>query len=104
MPGTLPGTPSLHPPAVAPGVTCARIAGALWHVHVDAAQRYAGLLTAAAKHEELTEQHDEDWYRNPRAVDQLRAETRLPPATTVSDADLDRGRAALRRLLAPGFD
>ena len=82
----------------------ARIAGALWHVHVDAAQRYAGLLTAAAKHEELTEQHDEDWYRNPRAVDQLRAETRLPPATTVSDADLDRGRAALRRLLAPGFD
>jgi hypothetical protein len=31
----------------------------------------------------MTDLHDEDWFRNPRAIEQWRAEARLPPETTV---------------------
>jgi hypothetical protein len=79
------------------------IAGALWQLHSDDAQRYAGLLLAAAQSEQLVEQHDDDWYRNPRAADQLRSETRLSPEVVCSEEELERGAAALRRLLAPHF-
>ena len=68
--------------------------GALYHLESDDPQRFAGLLLAAARAAELRDEYDEDWYRNPRAVEQIRDEARLPPAvTTTNDALADGARA-----------
>lgn len=62
-------------------------AGALIRLHVDDVQRFAGILLASALAERLREEHDEDWYRNPRAIERLRDDARLsPPATTTDEA------------------
>jgi hypothetical protein len=55
------------------------------------AQRLAGLFLAAARAGELADEHDEDWFRNPRAIEQLRAETRVVPATTCTPEALRAG-------------
>ena len=56
-------------------------------------QRLLGALQGAALHQRLREVYDEDWYRNPRAVDQLRSDAALPPAVTVRS---DEALLALR--------
>lgn len=56
------------------------VAGALLRLGVEDEQRLVGRLLAARRAQELTEAHDEDWFRNPRAIEQLRAEARRPPA------------------------
>ncbi len=73
--------------------------GLLWQLHLDDGQRFAGLLLAPLRARELTESHDEDWYRNPRAIDQLRSEAALPPQCEVSPDRLRAGAAALHRAL-----
>jgi hypothetical protein len=66
-------------------------AGALFPLGIEDEQALLGRLLAVARTEALMEAHDEDWFRNPRAIEQLRAEARLPPA---SQADPDAvGRA-----------
>jgi hypothetical protein len=77
-------------------------AGLVFRLHADDAQRFAGLMLAASEAATLLEAHDEDWFRNPRAADQLRAEAALPPATTTSREALDAGaRTLLARLARP---
>lgn len=75
------------------------LAGALFVPRRDEAQRLAACFFAAQRARSLTEEHDEDWYRNPRAVDQLRAEASLPPATKTTRAALEEAAAELERAL-----
>jgi hypothetical protein len=71
-------------------------AGAVFALGVEDEQALAGELLAIERADALVEAHDEDWFRNPRAIEQLRAEARLPPRTEVSP---ERIEAALTRTL-----
>ena len=71
------------------------VAGALFRLHADDPQRFAGMLLGGATAKQLVERHEEDWYRNPRAVEQLRDEARLSPERTTTDAALAAGADAL---------
>lgn len=59
------------------------LAGALFSPGIEDEQHLAGLLLAAQRAEQLLEAHDEDWFRNPRAIEQLRAEAHQPPSVHV---------------------
>lgn len=63
-------------------------AGALFRLHSDDAQRFAGLLFAAAQTRRLIQEHDEDWFFNPRAAEQLRYEAMRSAAFDMSANDL----------------
>ncbi|HEY6725267.1 MAG TPA: hypothetical protein VI197_14630 [Polyangiaceae bacterium] len=76
-----------------------RTAGVFMRLHDDDPQRFAGLLLGAAASQRLTESHDEDWFRNPRAVDQLRSEAALPPCFDANPDELARGADVLGRLI-----
>jgi hypothetical protein len=73
--------------------------GALWQLHGDDLQRFAGLLLAATQGTELRAAHDDDWYRNPRATEQLRDEAARPPDVTTTADALERGADALYAVL-----
>jgi len=65
------------------------------------AQRFAGALLAASRHETLVQTHDEDWFRNPRAIAELRAELSEPEKAALDAQTLSAGaQAAEQRLLA----
>jgi len=68
-------------------------AGALFPLGVEDEQALLGKLLAPSRIEAMITAHDEDWFRNPRAIEQLRAEARLPP---VPQADPERAAQALR--------
>jgi hypothetical protein len=70
-------------------------AGLLFRPRLGDAQRFAGLLLAASRAEELQSEYDEDWFRNPRAIEQLRAEARTPPATSCTAEALAAGARSL---------
>jgi hypothetical protein len=53
------------------------------------------MLLAAERARMLRDEHDDDWFRNPRAIEQLRAEARLAPSAIADEAELERGMAAL---------
>lgn len=72
-------------------------AGVLFRLGVEDEQRLLGRLLAARREQRLIEEHDEDWFRNPRAIEQLRAEARLPPRTRLERAEAE---AAVRAALA----
>ncbi len=72
------------------------IAGTFLRLGVEDEQRLVGQLLAVQRARDLVEAHDEDWFRNPRAVEQLRAEAHQPPEIV---ADKDKVRAALRLTL-----
>ncbi|MBX3183195.1 MAG: hypothetical protein KIT72_04505 [Polyangiaceae bacterium] len=64
--------------------------------------RFAGMLLGAEREASLREAHDEDWFRNPRGVEQLRAELGLPPPlhmgeapSALSPTELERARRGL---------
>jgi len=64
-------------------------------------QRFAGALLAASRHETLVQSHDEDWFRNPRAIAELRAELSEPARAPLSaDALGDGAGHALSRIEA----
>ena len=75
-------------------------AGLLFRPRRGDGQRRAGLLLAAERGRKLAEEHDEDWFRNPRAIEQLRAEARVAPATSCSTEELEAGARALSAALA----
>lgn len=76
--------------------------GVFFRPRLGDAQRLAGALLAAERREQLAAEHDEDWFRNPRAIEQLRAEARVTPTTTCSSERLDAGvRALASELSAP---
>jgi hypothetical protein len=71
------------------------LAGALFQLDIEDEQRLLGRLLAAQRERELIDVHDEDWFRNPRAIEQLRAEAHRPPAAQVEPA---RVESALREV------
>ena len=74
-------------------------AGALFALGVEDEQALAGELLAVERADALVEAHDEDWFRNPRAIEQLRFEARLPPRSTVAPERLEAAsKRAIRRL------
>ncbi|MES1186046.1 MAG: hypothetical protein ABUL60_19695 [Myxococcales bacterium] len=80
-----------EPPPNAAGLFC--------RPRLGDAQRLAGMLLAAARAEQLAAEHDEDWFRNPRAIEQLRSETRSVPATTCTTESLEAGARCLKQAL-----
>lgn len=57
---------------------------------------FCGLFAGAEARRALVERHDEDWYRNPRALAELRDEAgRAPPVEGVELATLERTAALL---------
>jgi hypothetical protein len=84
-----------EPPPNAAGLFC--------RPRLGDAQRLAGLFLAAAQAEQLAAEHDEDWFRNPRAIEQLRAEARVAPATTCTTESLQAGARSLKQTLVSGL-
>jgi hypothetical protein len=74
-------------------------AGLFFRPRVGDPHRLAGLFLAATRSAWLAEEYDEDWFRNPRAIEQLRAEARLPPAVICTTESLKAGRHALTQAL-----
>jgi hypothetical protein len=58
-------------------------------------QRFAGALLAASRHETLLQTHDEDWFRNPRAIAELRAELGEPTPTELDAEALSAGAGSI---------
>jgi hypothetical protein len=75
------------------------IAGALLSLGVEDEQALVGRLEAVTRAEELVEAHDEDWFRNPRAIEQLRAEARLPPTPRADPERTQRSLALVTKRL-----
>lgn len=71
----------------------------LTRLRVDDPQRLAAWFLAADLHRRLVEQYDEDWFRAPRAVEQLREEAKLPISWRADPEALTRGRKLLERWL-----
>ena len=74
-------------------------AGALFPVGVEDEQALIGRLTAVSRAEALLTAHDEDWFRNPRAIEQLRAEASLPPAVRAEPDTVARALALTQKRL-----
>lgn len=70
------------------------VAGVFIRVRPRDNQRFAGALLAASRHETLLQTHDEDWFRNPRAIAELRAELSEPALLPLSAEALSQGAAA----------
>lgn len=69
--------------------------GAVFTPRSGDAQRFAALLLAAALDQRLTETHDEDWFRNPRAIEDLRESARAPAPTIADKDELELGARLL---------
>jgi hypothetical protein len=69
-------------------------------MRADEGQRLSGLLLAASWHRRLLEAHDEDWFRNPRAIEEIRAEAEEVPEASVSPERLAKGARELSGWLA----
>jgi hypothetical protein len=80
-----------EPPPEAAGLFC--------RPRLGDAQRLAGVFLAAARAEQLATEHDEDWFRNPRAIEQMRSETRSVPDTTCTTESLEAGARSLKQAL-----
>jgi hypothetical protein len=70
------------------------LAGVFIRVRPRDSQRFAGALLAASRYERLVQTHDEDWFRNPRAIAELRAELGEPAAGVPDEAALSAGMTA----------
>jgi hypothetical protein len=77
----------------------ARTASVLFRSRISDPERFLGLLAGAERAERLQRTHDEDWYRNPRAVDELRESTRQSAPSAPSDEAFERGSHELAELL-----
>ncbi len=72
------------------------VAGVFIRVRPRDAQRFAGALLAASRYETLLQTHDEDWFRNPRAIAELRAELAEPALNPLSAETLSAAAQAAR--------
>jgi hypothetical protein len=68
-----------------------RFAGVLFAPRLDEAQRFAARLEAARLDRDLVVRHDEDWFRNPRAREELREQARSPATLELGDGALEAG-------------
>ena len=78
----------------------AEAATLLFRSRVSDPTRFAGLLLGAERARRLEDVHDEDWYRNPRAVDELRETARLAVERKASSDALEAGSRELERHLS----
>jgi hypothetical protein len=78
----------------------ARVAGALFCPERNSPQQALALVLAAELDTRLTEAHDEDWYRNPRAVAELREGAARAPETGFAPERIGAGLRALARRLS----
>jgi hypothetical protein len=69
-------------------------------VKEDAAHDFAALLAAVARGHDLIEKQDQDWFRNPRVVEELRAELEAPPGLAPDFPRLVRGAELLVKTIA----
>jgi hypothetical protein len=74
-------------------------AGALFGPRANAFQRAAAFPLAAELDARLTETHDEDWYRNPRAVAELREGAQRAPEIDAVPERITAGLSILSRRL-----
>jgi hypothetical protein len=70
------------------------LAGCLPRLREDAESRLVGGLLGLEFNDALITQHDEDWFRNPRAVEHVRSLAALPPQVS---ATLEQAEAAWSR-------
>jgi hypothetical protein len=77
------------------------VAGSFIRVRPRDTQRFAGSLLGAAHYEALVQAHDDDWFRNPRAIAELRAELGEPDSIGISEDTLTAGARALSARLEP---
>lgn len=82
----------------------ADLAGVVWQLDVCDAQRMLAPMLAATRIEQLTSDHDEDWFRNPRGIDQLRSEAGMPPRSHVDDDAVRDAERALYQWLRALLD
>jgi hypothetical protein len=78
----------------------APLAGAIFRLRFDDAQRLAGLFSAATLARRFVEKHDEDWFRNPRALDELRTGASAIGTPTIEPEPLGQGAEDLLLLLS----
>lgn len=79
----------------------AKARGALFLPRSDAPERLLAWFAASVMAEHFREAHDEDWYRNPRAVDEVHERAALPAQPPPAEPDVQRGaRVAARHLRA----
>jgi hypothetical protein len=69
------------------------IAGAWPTWNDDAVSRWTGLVGVPARLRELVDRFDEDWFRNPRAADHLRARFSASPVSEPKDGEQPAVRA-----------
>jgi hypothetical protein len=69
----------------------AQVAGVFIRVRPRDSQRFAGALLAASRYDSLVRHYDEDWFRNPRAIAELRAELGEPTPQVPDAATLAQG-------------
>lgn len=77
------------------------VAGAFIRVRPRDSQRFAGLMLAATRREALVEAHDDDWFRNPRAIREIRAELDEARAANPTGDTLSAGARAFRAHVEP---
>jgi len=75
-----------------------RLAGVVF-TDERAPRRLAAVFEAVSFDRALTERHDEDWFRNPRALEELRAELESPPELEPDPAAVERGGRLLSETL-----
>jgi hypothetical protein len=54
-----------------------------------------GAVLAASHRDELVDAHDEDWFRNPRAIDRLRHENAAPAGEPPTEEEAGRALSLL---------
>lgn len=69
--------------------------GVLFSPPFNAIQRFAAILLAAEHDARFIREHDEDWYRNPRAIEELRENARSAPVTMADPERLSAGGTSL---------
>ncbi|MES1174426.1 MAG: hypothetical protein ABUL62_08855 [Myxococcales bacterium] len=77
------------------------LAGVFIRVRPRDSQRFAGALLAASRYEQLVQTHDDDWFRNPRAIAELRAELGEPAPDLPNAASLSAGMGAFIQRIQP---
>lgn len=78
--------------------------GASLRLNVDDAQRFSGLFLGHTRLMQMIETHNDDFFRNPKAIDQLRSEApRMPETETTSEA-IEAGAAQLERWISDALD
>jgi hypothetical protein len=69
--------------------------GLVFSPPTNALQRFAAILLAAEHDARFVQEHDEDWYRNPRAIEELREGARLAPVAAADPERLSAGAESL---------